>query len=155
MNQKRYRKYLKTQTLLMALLIMGLALLIILLEQPGVRGLLPQVSGNTAEQLASSRYGMLVGAGVVGMAYIIRNLLALRNPEWLEKLYIKYTDERCCSIREKSALGALYACMVLFLFVLPIAGFYSLTVYWTLYTAFMSLLVLYFVANLVNRLRKI
>lgn len=155
MNQKRYRKYLKTQTLLMALLIMGLVFLIILLEQPGVQELLPRVSGDIAEQLAAGRYGMLVGAGVVGSICIIRNLLALRNPEWLEKLYIKYTDERCCSIREKSALGALYACMVLFLFVLPIAGFYSLTVYWTLYTAFMSLLVLYFVANLVNRLRKI
>lgn len=155
MNQKRYRKYLKTQTLLMVLLIMGLALLVVLLEQPGVQGLLPRVSGDIAEQLASSRYGMLAGAGVVGIVYIIRNLLALRNPEWLEKLYIKYTDERCCSIREKSALGALYACMVLFLFALPISGFYSLTVYWTLYTAFMVLLMLYVAANLVNRLRKI
>lgn len=155
MNQKRYRKYLKTQTLLMVLLIMGLALLVVLLEQPGVQGLLPRVSGDIAEQLASSRYGMLAGAGVVGIVYIIRNLLALRNPEWLEKLYIKYTDERCCSIREKSALGALYACMVLFLFALPISGFYSLTVYWTLYTAFMVLLMLYVAANLVNRLHKI
>ena len=155
MNQKRYRKYLKTQTLLMVLLIMGLPLLVVLLEQPGVQGLLPRVSGDIAEQLASSRYGMLAGAGVVGIVYIIRNLLALRNPEWLEKLYIKYTDERCCSIRGKSALGALYACMVLFLFALPISGFYSLTVYWTLYTAFMVLLMLYVAANLVNRLRKI
>ena len=89
------------------------------------------------------------------MFYIIRNLLALRNPEWLEKLYVKYTDERDCSIREKSALGALYACMVLFLFALPVTGFYSLTVYWTLYCSFMILLLCYLVANLVNRLRKI
>ncbi len=43
MNQKRYRRYLKTQTLLMALLIIGLTILIFLLEQPGVVGLLPPV----------------------------------------------------------------------------------------------------------------
>lgn len=155
MNQKRYRKYLKTQTLLMALLIIGLTLLIVLLEQPGVQGILPQVSGDAASNLAASRYGMLAGAGVVGVFYIIRNLLALRNLEWLEKLYVKYTDERDCSIREKSALRALYACMVLFLFALPVTGFYSLTVYWTLYCSFMILLLCYLVANLVYRLRKI
>ena len=155
MNQKRYRKYLKTQTLLMAVLVVGLAVLIILLEQPGVLALLPQVSGDTKELLASSRYGMLAGAGVVGVIYIIRNLLALRNPEWLEKLYIKYTDERCCSIREKSALGALYTSMVLFLVALPVTGFYSLTVYWTLHCSIMILLLCYIVANLINRLRKI
>lgn len=155
MNQKRYRKYLKTQTLLMALLITGMAAFIILLEQPGMREMLPEVSSGTAEYLASSRYGMLTGAAAVGVIFIIRNLMALRNPEWLEKLYVKYTDERGCSIREKSALGTLYASMVLCLFVLPVAGFYSLTVYWTLYAAFMGLIVLYLTANLINRLRKI
>lgn len=39
--------------------------------------LLPQVSGDTAEHLAASRYGMLCGAGVVGVIFIIRNLLAI------------------------------------------------------------------------------
>lgn len=155
MNQKRYRKYLKTQTLLMALLIIGLTILIFLLEQPGVLGILPQISGDTAEHLAASRYGMLFGAGMVGIIFIIRNLLALRKPEWLEKLYIKYTDERGCSIREKSALGALYACMVLYLFALPVSGFYSLTIYWTLYCVFVVMAVAYGMANLINRLRKI
>lgn len=155
MNQKRYRKYLKTQTLLMALLIIGLTVLMVLLEQPGVVMLLPQVSGDTAEHLAASRYGMLCGAGVVGVIFIIRNLLALRKTEWLEKLYIKYTDERGCSIREKSALGALYACMVLYLFALPVSGFYSLTIYWTLYCVFVVMAAAYGMANLINRLRKI
>lgn len=155
MNQKRYRKHLKTQTLLMVLLIAGLTVLIVLLEQPGILNLLPQVSGDTAEHLAASRYGMLFGAGVVGIIFIIRNLLALRKPEWLEKLYIKYTDERGCSIREKSALGALYACMVIYLFALPVSGFYSLTIYWTLYCVFVVMAVAYGMANLINRLRKI
>ena len=155
MNQKRYRKYLKTQTLLMALLIIGLTILIFLLEQPGVAGLLPPVSADVAEHLAASRYGMLFGAGMVGIIFIIRNLLALRKPEWLEKLYIKYTDERGCSIREKSALGALYACMALYLFALPVSGFYSLTIYWTLYCVFVVMAVAYGMANLINRLRKI
>lgn len=155
MNQKRYRKYLKTQTLLMALLIIGLTILIFLLEQPGVVGLLPPVSADAAEHLAASRYGMLFGAGMVGIIFIIRNLLALCKPEWLEKPYIKYTDERGCSIREKSALGALYACMVLYLFALPVSGFYSLTIYWTLYCVFVVMAVAYGMANLINRLRKI
>ena len=155
MNQKRYRKYLKTQTLLMALLIIGLTILIFLLEQPGVVGLLPPVSADAAEHLAASRYGMLFGEGMVGIIFIIRNLLALRKPEWLEKLYIKYTDERGCSIREKSALGALYACMVLYLFALPVSGFYCLTIYWTLYCVFVVMAVAYGMANLINRLRKI
>lgn len=155
MNQKRYRKYLKTQTLLLVLLIAGLTALVVLLEQPGVLALLPQVSSDTKELLVSCRYGMLAGAGAVGGVCIIRNLLALRNPEWLEKLYVKYTDERGCSIREKSALGALYAGMVFFVFALPVTGFYSLTVYWTLYSCFMILLLCYLAANLVNRLRKI
>lgn len=155
MNQKRYRKYLKNQTLLMALLIAGLTVLVVLLEQPGILTLLPRVSGITAEHLAASRYGMLCGAGMVGLVFIIRNLLALRKPDWLEKLYIKYTDERGCSIREKSALGALYACMVIYLFALPVSGFYSLTIYWTLYCVFVVMAVAYGMAYLINRLRKI
>ena len=155
MNQKRYRKYLKHQTLLMVVLIAGLTAFIVLLEQPGILTLLPRVSGDTARNLAASRYGMLCGAGTVGIFYIIRNLLALRKPEWLERLYIKYTDERACSIREKSALATLYACVVIYLFALPISGFYSLTIYWTLYCVFVVMAVAYGMANLINRLRKI
>ena len=155
MNQKRYRKYLKNQTLLMILLIAGLTTFIILLEQPGILSLFPQVSGDVARNLAASRYGMLFGVGVVGIFCIIRNLLALRKPEWLEKLYIKYTDERGCTNREKSALRALYACMVIYLFALPILGYYSQTIYWTVYSVFVVMANAYGMANLINRLRKI
>jgi hypothetical protein len=156
MNQQRYRKYLKRQTLLLALMGAALLLLVASLSIPEISHLLPPVrDAHQADFLLGSRVGMAAGCSTVILFIMIRNLLALRNDGKLEALYIKYTDERDLAIRQRACYFTLYASMVCILFLLPIVGFFSLTIYWTLYGCVVFLLACYGVCCLIFRIRKI
>ncbi len=76
--------------------------------------------------------GFISGAscGILGVliAYLVRNLMALRDEKKLKKLYIKETDERSIQIWSAARVAAYRTFLILGLVAAIIAGYFSIAV---------------------------
>jgi len=91
--------------------------------------------------LAGYQLGGLVGITLALVAKIFRNTRALRDEARLKAMYIKEHDERTQLIWAKSGGTVMYVCSIALLLAGIAGGYFSPTVFYTLLSAAMFLLV--------------
>ncbi len=133
---EQYKEKLKLDNLVLAISAVVLALfaIIAITAESGVLPFPVPTAGDSHWQ--SAWRGFISGAscGILGVlvAFLIRNVLALRDEKKLKKLYIKENDERSCQIWSAARVAAYRTFLIAALVAGIIAGYFSIAVCITL-----------------------
>ena len=142
---EQYRKKLRFENLVIALL--GLVLVgFMALAFAGEAGKIPlsPVSGDAHWQSQWRGFCAGVAGGLLALLLLGlgRNLLAMKSPEKLKKLYIRQNDEREWEIYSKALCAAMRLCLLLALVATVVVGYFNAT-------AGLTLLIATFAATLI------
>ncbi|MDL2323534.1 hypothetical protein LJC61_00085 [Ruminococcaceae bacterium OttesenSCG-928-A16] len=113
---------------LAALLLLNIVLLVLAIS--GVLTGLGTV--HASDFIEGFQLGALTALAFILVALMIRYTTALKNPTKLKKLYIHETDERTLFIQQKVGGLAFTFFSVVLLFAIIVAGYFNLTVAFTL-----------------------
>ncbi len=127
---ERFKDKLRLDNIVTAICIFFLALFAILAAAAEAGAISFLIAGDSHWQ--SAWPGFISGAafGIMGVmvAFLIRNILALRDEKKLKKLYIQETDERTIAIWSNARVAAYRTFLVVALVAGVIAGYFSITV---------------------------
>lgn len=133
---EKYKKTLTRNVIRSALLcifIMVLYMLVEWMESSASAGFLPKLLDSPEkEKVFFFRLGLIAGLIFAALFYIIRTIHAIRNPEKLEKMYIKDNDEREKLIKQKTGLSTYVIALFCLTFAIAILASYNLVVCKTL-----------------------
>lgn len=127
-----FREKLRIQNLIIAIGCFVLAVFCLLFAA-GEAGILPFLTPAAGDSHWQSMWrGFVCGASFAILAFLIfglvRNIRALRNEQFLKKLYIKENDERSIQVWTSARAAALQAFLLLGLVAIVAAGYFSVTV---------------------------
>ncbi len=97
-------------------------------------------SNNLSEFIKGYQFGLLAGIEGVLFTCLIINIKSLKNIKFCEKQFIKENDERTKIIKLKSSTFCYSAIMLILGLATIISGFYSITVFFTLLSVLMLIL---------------
>lgn len=107
-----------------------------------------QIRPFSLQPIPSIIHGVAVG-GIIGyfsvaVWYFVRTVRIIRNPDFMEKLRVRDTDERAVLIGQKTGFTAMRIILILLAFAMVISGAFSTTIFWTVYCTTVVILVVYF-----------
>lgn len=92
--------------------------------------------------IAGFQFGLIMSLGLLSLIDLIRSRQALKDEFKLKTLYNKEHDERLKSIRSKAGMPMIQATSILMLIAAIIAGYFNITVFYTLVIALSAQLLL-------------
>ena len=127
-----FRDKLKMQNLVIAICCFILAVFSFLAAagQAGIIGFMEPATDNTHWQSMWRGIiaGMSVGIMIVMIAFLVRNILALRDEKKLKKLYVETNDEREIQIWTAARSTAMQLFLMAGVVAAIVAGYFSMTV---------------------------
>jgi hypothetical protein len=127
-----FRDKLKMQNLVIAICCFILAVFSFLAAagQAGIIGFMEPATDNTHWQSMWRGIvtGMSVGIMIVMIAFLVRNILALRDEKKLKKLYVETNDEREIQIWTAARSTAMQLFLLVGVVAAIVAGYFSMTV---------------------------
>lgn len=124
---EKFRKEVKTRLVLIRVFFV-VVMAVLLNQQFGFVSL--PVTGN--EYIEGFQMGLILGMELSLLVLTVKYQWALKNERQLEDLYNKSHDERTILIRQKAGLPATWVIGVALVFAAVIAGYYNMTVFYTL-----------------------
>lgn len=112
---------------------------------------LPPRPSMQVSMMRGASFGCIIGYVIVGIWYLVRTIRAWRNPDVLEKMYIRQNDERNIYIGWKTGSTTIQISILLLVFAMDVASALSMTVFFTLYGVLCAVLILNFSCNLYYR----
>jgi hypothetical protein len=94
-------------------------------------------TGMTDGIIAGFQFGLILGIGLLALLQIIRLIMVIRDDKKLKILYNKEHDERLKAIRSKAGMPMLLINSIIMLIAAIIAGYFNITVFFTLVIASM------------------
>ena len=127
-----FREKLKVQNLAIAMCCFILAIFSFLAAagQAGIIGFMQPATDNSHWQSMwrGMVTGMAVGIMIVMIAFLIRNILALKDEKKLKKLYVETNDERQIQIWTAARSTAMQIFLMIGVVAAIVAGYFSVTV---------------------------
>lgn len=124
---EKFRAKIQKRVLLLSLSALVTGLVFILLQS----GLILEAP-LVPEFISGFNLGVFLGFEMILVFFTVRYFISLRNESMLKKLYIEENDERRKVIMEKTGAVGMIIFIILSAIGTVIAGFYDLTVFYTL-----------------------
>ena len=125
---ERYKKTLKTRIALFRIVILLNVILSVSLRFMDTKGKIP----NAVRNITDFQTGFMLGLAIVSLFILIKYCKLLKNERMLKEAYLKETDERMILIRSKAGMPALLITSVLMISAGIIAGYFNITVFYSL-----------------------
>lgn len=123
-----YKKVLKVRIVLcgiLAIIMMGLGVWEFMLLEAGTHN----------NEILAFQLGIVVGIVFLSIMVLIRTCRILRDEKKIQEEYIRVNDERYKAIRGKAGVPIILITSILMVIAGIVAGYFNITVFWTLIAA--------------------